>query len=76
MRSRESEEILRRVRQLNPEPAAPPKPKRKLPTVPLKDDLATLLLEAGPDGYAKATARHFAPGGKYNRSNKHRYALD
>jgi len=45
-------------------------------TYRLQDDLAELLLMAGPQGYAKATARMFAPGGKYNRgAKKQRYAI-
>lgn len=37
---------------------------------PLAADLARTLERVGPDGYARATARDFATGGKYNPRDK------
>jgi len=50
------------------------KPPRELGN--LQEDLQEALVTVGVHQYAKATARLFAPGGKYNRgAKKQRYAI-
>jgi len=56
------------------EPAPIVQPPRD--TGKLQEDLQYVLEAVGKEQYAKATARLFAPGGKYNRgAKKQRYAI-
>lgn len=41
----------------------------------LKPELEDVLERVGKAGYARATAPDFAPGGKYNRQRRQRYAI-
>lgn len=57
----------------------PPKdyelPQTEEPDGELHPDLAAALEHHGPQGYARATAKHFRPGGKYNAKPRRRYAI-
>ena len=79
MRSPDTDEILRRINAVLPKLAPanpPPEPQRPRDVGKLKEDLQYLLDAVGKERYAQATARLFAPGGKYNRPAKRlRYAI-
>lgn len=49
--------------------------RREPPGYQLDPELARTLEQVGPQNYAMATAREFAPGGRFNRTNtRPRYA--
>lgn len=75
MRSAKTEEILRRIKALNPAPPKPMKIAAPRDLGNLQEDLRQVLDDVGTEQYARVTARLFAPGGKYNRTRKHRYAI-
>ena len=77
MRSRKSEEILRRIKSLMPQPAPRQREQTPRPVGELQPDLQQALDEVGVQNYAHSTARLFAKDGKYSTTRvKRRYAID
>jgi len=77
MRSRKSEEILRRIKSLMPATPAPVRVERPRDLGNLQKDLRNVLDLVGKENYAHATARLFAMDGPYSGTRvKRRYAID
>lgn len=77
MRSRKSEEILKRLKALMPQPTAVIRTHVPRETGDLQPDLRQALDAVGVQNYAHSTARLFAKDGKYSGTRtKRRYALD
>jgi len=84
MRKSKSEEIIKTLKRVKAQLGFAPKPPVPVtsrtaraeyaPDAPLDPELQRILSSVGDANYARATAYMFAPGGRFNRVRKPRYA--